>query len=687
MKRWFALFSCLAGIPAVATAQPPAKTVTGVMIIRVKVNSPGNSVAATPGGGGELVAGILPAEPPPGDMRSVVAVVPFKNLYQAVVYTNKPLIPQTNPSVFWLSHDSGKALLFTDASRIQLTPQYDLNTDVILKTKHAAWATKRSAEGLFDLISLALGYDHVETALEYCKELEKLLSAKKEGTAPKRIADFIVAYKQLMSKFDETLPVASDTAEWKKRLQAADTAEDKHYSIIHFGDQSIQRDGVNARLAELERNYKAFFLWHAVMGQKLPTPEKKQIVILAKRAADIPALRAQLDGTPVVSDGTYLQYPNVVVLSPERLDDTGRSFLEMMKAEYDTGWSRESLLKGVPPKVTDKTTFGDIFRMSTNALVENTMEKEATRSAITRECNRQLFVSSGVVPQYVLLPKWLDQGLANLLCVPKNPGVIPGVTPDKPLMLCGYGSGYGTPNYLMFREWKQLKIRQEIPTGKPEALQSDANMSNAAKALLLAVLNDTYFEAVRTGIDPDANAETAMIPGGMQPGAGIPPPPGGPGFPPTPPERGPVPPPLGGIQQPTGNAENPGIVPPLIVKLEHKAQATAWALTYFLSRERPAGMKKYCAELNAMPRDMRIGKKQSIETFAKCFNLMNPDETAIDDVKLKDFARKWIGYLDATQESWRDIPVETTTTVPPPPPNGVPPGPGMIPGQIPRGPG
>ncbi len=395
-----------------------------------------------------------------------------------------------------------------------------------------------------------------------------------------------------------------------------------------------------------------------MIGQRLPTPEKKQIVVLAKRSEDVPGLRAQLDGSPIVADGLYVASQNIVILSPERLDDTGRSFSEMMKTEYDTGWNRENLLKGVPPKVGEKTTFGDIFRMSTNALVERALEVESIRGAVSRECNRQLFVSAGVVPQYVLLPKWLDQGLANLLAHPKNPGVVPGDTPDKPLMVYGYASGYGSANYLMFREWKKLKQRQEIPIGKPAALQSDANMAQAAKTLLLAVLNDSYFDSLRTNIAPDAPGADQAIPGmvvppgggalALPPGGGVPPPGGG--------VNTALIPPMG---QP-GAGENPGISPTRRFKLEMKAQATAWALTFFLARERPDGMKKYYAELNKLPRDLRIDKTLALETFARSFSLLNPEQTEIDDAAFKDFAKKWIGYLEATQDTWRDIPVEAT---------------------------
>src|SRR5947208_2281159 len=149
MKRWIALIAAVSCYSGFAQGQPP-KPVTGVMIIRIKVNGPGN---AAPGAVAPPVD--VGAIPPAGvmddasDLRSVVVAVPFKNLYQDVVYTGKPFNLQYNPRVFWLSHDLGKTLLFTDASRIQLTPVYDLNTDVILKTLYTEWAKGRSTTGLF----------------------------------------------------------------------------------------------------------------------------------------------------------------------------------------------------------------------------------------------------------------------------------------------------------------------------------------------------------------------------------------------------------------------------------------------------------------------------------------------------------------------------------------------------------
>ena len=66
---------------------------------------------------------------------------------------------------------------------------------------------------------------------------------------------------------------------------------------------------------------------------------------------DVDELRPKLDGMPVVSDAFYSPAHNLVVLSPMRLDEAGKSFSELAKAKYQEGWSRDELLKGKAPVV------------------------------------------------------------------------------------------------------------------------------------------------------------------------------------------------------------------------------------------------------------------------------------------------------------------------------------------------
>ena len=97
-----------------------------------------------------------------------------------------------------------------------------------------------------------------------------------------------------------------------------------------------------------------------------------------------------------------------------RLDEAGKSFSELAKAKYQDGWNRDELLKGKAP-VVKGGNFADLYRTMTYALVDRALEDEAAHAAITREGSRQLFSALGILPQHVVLPKWIENGVGNLL--------------------------------------------------------------------------------------------------------------------------------------------------------------------------------------------------------------------------------------------------------------------------------
>ena len=619
------------------------------------------------------------------DERSVFAVVPIKSVVSGLVYTGKPANQRTNPSSQWATHEYGRTLLFQDNSTVQLY-QIENQVERDIKKRHADWAKDRKLDGLLDFIALALATDHVELALADAAELEKAFDPKRDTL--KRVVEFAKTFSEMKPKFEEALasPVAAE--EWRKRLKANAVAEDKHYALIHFGEQSVAAETVNRRLAQLERNFKAFYLWHAVQGKALKFPDKRMVVVLANRSSDVEELRPRLDGTPIVSDSFYSPAHNIVVLSPQRLDDAGKSFAEIAKAKYQDGWNREELLKGKSPLVKDGN-FDDLFRTMTYALADRALEDEASEAAITREGSRQLYSSLDILPRHVLLPKWLDSGVASLLHKPKNPGVVKTAA-GKNVTAVGILAGYGSANYVLLREWRDLWARKEL--------------SAAPKDILMSVLTDRYFDAVRTGIDIDP-APNAPVPGGnggfgMPPGAIMgrldgrtdradaqappgparPPQPGAPPMPGGAPGRPPMPGgnpmfPGGNPMFPGGNPMFPGGNPggtiesapdkaTVRAKLESKAQVTAWALTYHLAKTNTVALHRFFGELDKLPRDMRIDSKVVVELFARNFNLMNADLTAIDDNAFKTFAGDWIGYTNNISQSWRDVPLRSTAEEP-----------------------
>ena len=699
MKRWLAAASGLALTGGGADAQPPQPHNTGYIVIRVKLSGadgaavPGGGFPMPPGGPGGLGGpGGFGGPPMPGggfaqpggapggtpaataDERSVFAVVPYKELIQKVVYSGKAVNEQTNPKHLWASHEFGKTLLFDDGSNVQV---YRISGTVEqdIKKKHTDWAKDRKLDSLLEIIKYALSTDHVELAVTYSNELEKLYDSQKNATAavdtkeaPAKIKDgsvaqFVKAYQEIKPKLEDVLMTPTAAEDWRKRLKATSIAEDKHYALLHFGEQSVSAETVNRRLAELERNFKAFYLWHATQGKALKIPDKRMIVVLANRPSDVDDLRPKLDGLPVISDAFYSPAHNLVVLSPTRLDEAGKTFAEIAKAKYQDGWNRDELLKGKSP-IVKGGNFNDLYRTMTYALVDRALEEEASHAAITREGTRQLYSALGILPQHVVLPKWIESGVGSLLQKPKDAGVVK-VIGGKNGAAVGLWAGYGSPNYVQLREWRDLWAKKEL--------------SATPKELLTNVLTDRYFDAVRTGVDvdpapvgpapaggnggfapPGGNSNLmrnrddrdAQAPGGRPGPGGIPGPGGfGPGGIPGPGGFGP-----GGIP---GAGGTPGgtieVVPDkaaIKAKLESKAQASSWALIYFLSKTNTPKLHEFFADLDKLPRDMRLDNKVVIEIFAKKFNLMNAEFTAIDDIAFNDFAEKWVRSMNAEQPNW-----------------------------------
>ena len=116
----------------------------------------------------------------------------------------------------------------------------------------------------------------------------------------------------------------------------------------------------------------------------------------------------------------------------------------------------------------------------------------------------------------------------------------------------------------------------------------------------------------------------------------------------------------------------------LKVRLANKSQVTAWGLTYYLAKKKPAGLQKFYAEVNRMPRDMRLDHDEIVKAFGRSMGMMESNNSgAVNAAAFKQFAEDWIGYLKTTRGNGYDLVVEGET-----PAGGVPGGFGG-----PRGPG
>jgi len=120
-----------------------------------------------------------------------------------------------------------------------------------------------------------------------------------------------------------------------------------------------------------------------------------------------------------------------------------------------------------------------------------------------------------------------------------------------------------------------------------------------------------------------------------------------------------------------------------------KAEATSWALVYYLTTFKGSEWKAFTARLDRMPRDMKLDKQLVLREFVLAFGLTKAGaaEPTIDEAEFKTFAQKWVDFVKGTPRSW-----ETMALRPDQPnnnggqPGGFPGGPGG-PGGFPGGPG
>ena len=715
MNRWLLTSAAATVAATAATAQPAAKP-GGYVVIRVKLGTevgdgttspanPGGSLPpALPPGPGAGPGRFGPAAPepilPPGvgagsggvpggagggtpatglNEHSIHVLIPYSKIGTEKLYLKKGGSDDRNPVLPVLTSHFGHTVFFPD----KVSVQYDIlpvrSETERLTSLVGVWnrsPNRRPAE-LLGYIGDALRADMLPLAEQFSESL--VTQFDKSDSLPADVAAFIKGYKELKAKWNDPLAnnPAADT--WKAKLgtDAAVYADGSpHYALVHFTADPLSGAVGDAavRTAEaLERNLKCFYLWHLREGFALKLPAKKLVVVLAKTGGQLAKLRDGLDGLPAVADAFYSPQHNLTVLSPERTDPLGRSFAAIAAAKTE-GYDREGLLKGVHPPLKQDQAPEDIAVASTYALVKKAVDEEVVSAAVSREASRQLFVSLGVLPRHVRMPKWVEYGMGSLPHHPKGGGV-EEVAKDTPGVVVGLFTGHGAANYELLNRFRQLYPAKNHEGKENKALKPAEVLSN--------VLTDAYFDAAVKGIDPDRpplgdGKPSAPPPGGgvvLPPGGGRPPVnPGGRGNDAQMPPRGPAPMPgfpggsgfpgaPGGGTQPGGNGvldPNAAEPQPTPAQLEQKATATAWALTYYLTKNgKMASLHRYLTKLDELPRDMRVDRQVSKRLFCEVFALLKTNSQEVDAAAFEAFAKDWFTFIQQQPDSYKLIPLKS----------------------------
>jgi hypothetical protein len=637
--------------------------------------------------------------------RSLVVVIPVdSDLKQSHPFYAKTGIgagnPMTNPR--WkqlrLTHRGLPIVtnLFTDESTIQWyenlmgTPADRRTREMDIRARFALWENaKTNSKLLYEVIVSALEVGMVEQAVDYSDKLLAAVGEKQDGLAPE-VARFVKTYKVMQSRIKDPPQKRGNADWWRTKLTAREVYPLGHYALVYWDTPS---DELQRRAALLEENFRGFYLWHATRGIELPVPETPLVVVLPRKGAEVLPLALALDApADLPADGFYAPEHDVLVLSPERLDGLGQSFIRQAQQIYSTGVPRDQLLKGKGPPVHTDGKDGakkpdEVAWMQTMALVERFVDENSAVHAVSREGTRQLLYASGQLPRYVNLPEWLASGSINTFARPKDPAFIADEK-GKWSVTVATGTGYGLPNYVLQRYLRDLADKKELNPDRAELLKN--------------ILSDAYFAGLRDpreANDPDPRKagapDISLTSGG---GAGSPGtrPPMGMGMPPGIP--GPLGPPPGGGMPPRGSsAYPPTMMPPTMgggvpapgtpaaedavaklrkarERLAIKAEATSWALCYYLARERPKEFRKFLDELAALPRDLPPDSAVVLALFCKAFELDGSKDS------LRRFADVWLEHVNALPRVGYDIPLvepkpATTGSGPMGMMGGTPPGP------------
>jgi len=89
--------------------------------------------------------------------------------------------------------------------------------------------------------------------------------------------------------------------------------------------------------------------------------------------------------------------------------------------------------------------------------------------------------------------------------------------------------------------------------------------------------------------------------------------------------------------------------------LRKKAEATAWALSYFLARKELPKLQAYFKELARMPRDLDLDEETLMGCFARAFDVWDPNKKAVDNRRLETLANKWVADTNATIVEGEDM--------------------------------
>lgn len=596
--------------------------------VQNKISKPGYLIFRVLLGGGAPQANPNNPNAPPaaapqgGDpTHSVAAVVPYTSIEKRLIHLDRTPSRDTNPVAVGVKHKYGWVFPAEDKTQIQFFFVPNISHERNLKDAYETWSKKRTYDGIHDIINTALMLGLVNDAFHYCEEYLKMPELMDKLPKTSRFDDFSKAFKDMPEKLlstpdkkDAKLPANPQAAEWKSRVSGAGIAESKFYSVVYF--DSNQAADAQRKANLLDQNLRAFFLWHALQGVALPVPQKKLLALISDSTNRVTDYRDALDGRPIVSDAFYSPSHNILMLAPERMDQQGNAFMNLVRAKYGAGWNREELIANKMTISPGKAP--DAMRMQMLAVADKYITDEAENAAISREGCRQLMASTGMLPQNVRLPQWLENGVGLYYQRAKGPLYI--VKNGAVKMVVGLATGYGTPNFEQHRAFDQVR---PIMSRKP-----DASLRN--------VLMNAYYAGAAAGTDIDPRLRTETEGNTTT---------------------------IFEVTERVHPQDNSPQARAFRTRLKEKADSSAWALVYYLEKTRLVGLQNFFNDLAKQPRDMKLEEEEVVRLFCKNFGLVRVDQS-VDPAAFLNFASNWLQYMANVPHYDYEQPLDAATLDP-----------------------
>jgi ribosomal protein S6 len=495
-------------------------------------------------------------------------------------------------------------------------------------------AEKQNADAILaGPATFALAHGMVEECIEVLEEVAKKPELSDHA---KKVID---AYNQVKANLARATGAGDAVNAWKGRLPDYKVifSNEGHYALFYNSSEPTAPPEVERRLALLERNMKAFYLWFILKGKAMPVPADKLVAIQVNSADDFKIQRNALGDVQLVSDGFFAPRDNVVVFSTQRTDEAYGMFVQQTQTYWAHGWKREDLLKGREAPEGAKKEAGskkelmqrDLPRMQTLALLEKALEEEAELAAVSHEGSRQLTVASGLISRVVEMPDWVGFGIGSLFETPKGPFV--GVDGAAQV---AFWPTYGAPDWAYIRQWKKWAKATD-----------DATKLEDAPVALKKTVQDIY-------------AHEARLPVSME------------------------------IDPKLSPSERAKKEKELTRAKEEvtRARAYAWSLTYYLAKYHLDELLGYFKNMDSLPPDLELDGRTLLLTFARSFKLTSAAGD-VDEEALSNLAKDWYKQMANEKSPGTDIHLDA----PKPKPKdqnqpGFPGAPGM-PGRPPGAPG